>query len=135
MLPLLKKRILALYPSIVQEKHFLELKLKEQRGKIDAAGTPKSAGFGSEIHNQNPVDLSSILLTLITCEQQTAEKIDKLETILQRLEQIRDALPEPGRTYVTEKLFQGRTWGDLEQRHNRAKASIDREIEAALRDE
>ena len=76
-------------------------------------------------HSQNPVAQADILTGLISDEMDAAQRAAALEKLLDTLCTLRDRMGEPGRTLVTERYFQGRTWESLQVRHGMSKAGMD----------
>ncbi|WP_439749787.1 hypothetical protein [Faecalibaculum rodentium] len=69
---------------------------------------------------------------LISDEMDATQKAAALERLLDTLCALRDRMEEPGRTLVTEKYFQGRTWESLQVRHGMSKAGMDYIIEREI---
>lgn len=129
--PKIVKKLLSCYPELKSELSSTRRELRDVEHKKSDLAHPKAVSWDGT-HSQNPVAQADILTGLISDEMDASQRAAALERLLETLRALRDRMEEPGRTLVTEKFFQGRTWESLQVRHGMSKAGMDYIIEREI---
>lgn len=130
--PTLAKKILSEYPAWIAEEKELKSQLAEVQEMKDNLQALHAID-PSRQRAQNPTPLESILIDLLTKEEEIQNQIQDVKSQQKRIIRFCSCIEDPEtREMATKKYLEGLSWSLMEKRYYCKKATIDYRISKEL---